>query len=125
MAKTLEERVKKVLEDFADIEILYINKALRENKVAPSVFYKFLNENPDFKAEYEKIEHFNNLFKEDMIAEKAYREGNTNDQGVLGMMLKAKNKNKYETKAEVNHNHNFSNMSDSELNAEIQKLLKK
>lgn len=125
MAKTIEEKIDKVLEDFANLDILYINKALRNNKVSPMEFYKFLEDNVEYKNKYEQIDHYNNLYKEDTVSEKAYREANTNDKGLLGMMLKANNKTKYDTKQEVNHNHNFNKMSDDDINKEISKLLNK
>ena len=121
MAKITKKTIDKIFEDFKDS--LFISDALEINNVRPYDFFEYLEKNEEANKEYETIEKFNNIFKEEQVAQQVYNgKGSTT---ILLRMIEANNKKKYTQKLELEDTTPLSNLSDEELNAKIKALEEK
>lgn len=121
MSKLTIKIIDKIFEDFK--ESLYISDALLKNKVKPYDFFEFLSQNLEYSKQFEKIDSYNNIYKEAQIAEKVFN--GDFSKNILLEMIKANNKKKYTTRMEIDQTSIISTMTDEELDKKIQDLQNK
>lgn len=112
-----KKKFEEIMEDFK--KSLFISKSLETFDITPFDFYTFLKLNKICKERFDELEKINNLYKEEIIAEKAY--SGEFSKTILLEMIKANNKKKYTQKIEVETN-SISDLTDEEIEIKLREF---
>lgn len=115
--KISKKKLSSLLDEYK--EKMFIKKVLSDNNITPFDFFDNLENFPELKDLYNRIQSYNNKFLEDQIAVEAFANVKPN-AAILLELMKYGNKAKYIDKKEVEDD--FDKFTLEELQEKLDKL---